>query len=291
MSAGSFSAALTALKEGQFVRRVKWKDEFLILSEPASVAVADLQSEKLRHIVEDFPYAGLFDYGCIVKVTMVEGSTEYGWTPSPQDLLAEDWIIYDMEDVEMSKLEWELERAIRCHAEVTFDSLARMIVSQLEVMNIPIDEKDSLDFKQGADDREHLIILAGPDYRGITITTEDGGYTINVTSQDSMVGRGKLWVELQQLMQVLGKPTMSPRTFHRTLFSIEVLSEDPIPDNAGRSASLLRALTLDDLDLVVGTSRKVNETEVNAKQAVQVLESLGSEAGYFQLTPEGKDAE
>ena len=293
MSAGSFSAALTALKNGDFVRRACWKDEFVMMVQPAHVPTEKMGNIKMREIIEDFPYASMFDPGFLRKVDMFNATMTSGWMPSPGDLMAEDWIIYDMEDIEMSKLEWELEKAMRCHADVTYDSLARLIISQLEAMNIPIDEDDSLDFKQRADDREHLIVLAGPDYRGLTITTEDGAYSVNHSGPvpgraggATMVGAGKLWVEIQTVLGEVGRSNMSPRKFHRTLISVEVLSEDPIPDMPLEDI----VSTMNNGDYV-GTWDTVNQAEVNAKQAVQVLHALGSEPGFFNLTEEGRDAE
>ena len=78
----------------------------------------------------------------------------------------------------------------------------------------------------------------------------------------------------------------SKRKFYRTLFTFEVMSEDPI-----------ETVSLEDLAYLVteggcsGRFLSTEEEEVGGRTAAQILIDQGSDPGFFRLDEEGNDAE
>ena len=79
-------------------------------------------------------------------------------------------------------------------------------------------------------------------------------------------------------------PRMSERKFHRTLFTVEVLSEEPIPE-----MELKDVLHRMDVDDFVGIWNREAAMELNANQVALYLYQYGSEPGFFQLTSVGEE--
>lgn len=79
-------------------------------------------------------------------------------------------------------------------------------------------------------------------------------------------------------------PRMSERKFHRTLFTVEVLSEEPIPE-----MELKDVLHRMDADDFVGIWSREGEMELNAHQVARFLYQYGSEPEFFQLTSVGEE--
>ena len=78
---------------------------------------------------------------------------------------------------------------------------------------------------------------------------------------------------------------MTDRKFHKTIISIEVLSEERIPEGM-------------ELDAIVQEAREGDfsmrplqheETEINGEQAAAALLEQGSSPDFFSLTPDGED--
>ena len=130
MSAGSFSAALTALKAGEFVRRIQWKNEFLVLMGPNTVPADQIADEKLRAIMAEAEAPGVYDFGNIRKFNMTAQTVENGWTPTWEDIFAVDWITYSLDDIALAKLEWELFHALERPGDITKGSLAGILGNQ-----------------------------------------------------------------------------------------------------------------------------------------------------------------
>lgn len=77
-------------------------------------------------------------------------------------------------------------------------------------------------------------------------------------------------------------PEMSTRKFHRTWFTVEVLSEEPIPQ-----MELKDVLYRMDNDDFVGIWNREGEMELNATQTARFLYQYGSEPEFFRLTSVG----
>lgn len=78
----------------------------------------------------------------------------------------------------------------------------------------------------------------------------------------------------------------SERKFYRTRFIVEVLSEEPI--EGCELTDILRDCNEGDCVLYSNHSEQFQETgPIMAK----LLEDCGSDAEFFQLTPEGEDKE
>lgn len=81
--------------------------------------------------------------------------------------------------------------------------------------------------------------------------------------------------------------SMSKRKFYKTVFEIEVLSEEPLSDE----------LSLEDVAYEItegGCSGVVNRKGhkvLNGKQAAKALIAQASDPGHFRLTDDGEDAD
>jgi hypothetical protein len=75
------------------------------------------------------------------------------------------------------------------------------------------------------------------------------------------------------------------RKFHKTVFQIEVLSEDPVPESMGIDAVLREAI---DGSYSMRVASVLAE-ELDAHQAAQALRVQGSDPGFFALTDLGED--
>ncbi len=80
---------------------------------------------------------------------------------------------------------------------------------------------------------------------------------------------------------------MTNRKFYKTVFTIEVLSEEPIPDTMDTSQVIFEA-TLGDFSMTEG--ERV-ETILNGKAAAEALKEQGSDPSFFRLNDAGVDQE
>lgn len=80
---------------------------------------------------------------------------------------------------------------------------------------------------------------------------------------------------------------MTDRKFHKRLLTIEVLSEEPIPEGM-EVETIIEESKSGDYSMRIASDE---ESELNGKEAADALLEQGSDPGFFQLTPEGEDAE
>jgi hypothetical protein len=78
---------------------------------------------------------------------------------------------------------------------------------------------------------------------------------------------------------------MTDRKFHKRLLTIEVLSEEPIPDGMEVQAIIEEA---ESGSYSMRIAKDV-ETELNGKQAARALLNQGSSPEFFSLTEKGED--
>jgi hypothetical protein len=90
-----FSAALQALKNGACVKRQGWSSDKCVELVKGNYAVNISTTNKLNYIDENL--FGLGDYGTVVRAPHFrlekQGVNTEGWTPTQEDLLAEDWYL------------------------------------------------------------------------------------------------------------------------------------------------------------------------------------------------------
>lgn len=79
----------------------------------------------------------------------------------------------------------------------------------------------------------------------------------------------------------------SDRKFYRSVFTVEVLSEAPLPSDLRLSEV---AFQICDGDWSGHTDEDLNQ-EVDGPQMAKLLEAQGSEPGFFQLDENGNDVE
>lgn len=78
---------------------------------------------------------------------------------------------------------------------------------------------------------------------------------------------------------------MTERKFHRKVFQVEVLSEEPLGD-----------VSLDQVHYLItdgpcsGDFKEVSSEVLDGKQAADALHKQGSEPGFFRLDDEGNEA-
>lgn len=80
---------------------------------------------------------------------------------------------------------------------------------------------------------------------------------------------------------------MTQRKFYKTLITIEVLSEDPIPDDMNIAQIAFEA---SDGDYSMSDGMRI-ETVLTGKAAADALQEQGSDPGFFKLTDDGNDVE
>lgn len=80
--------------------------------------------------------------------------------------------------------------------------------------------------------------------------------------------------------------TASSRTFYRTVFVVEVLSEEPIPDGLDFAHTWQTCVDGD----YSGTAMQLVAEEVDGPTMAQLLEAQGSDPGFFRLTSDGQEA-
>lgn len=78
---------------------------------------------------------------------------------------------------------------------------------------------------------------------------------------------------------------MSPRKFYRTIYSVEILSQEPIPGELDLHTVLGMAQDGD----YSGRNVKTCQDEINAKDAATFLKVHGSEPAFFSIDDEGNE--
>ncbi len=76
----------------------------------------------------------------------------------------------------------------------------------------------------------------------------------------------------------------SPRTFHRTVLKVEILSEDPY--NFEDLAQVDRDITTGDCS---GKTTIESSEKMDGKRCAEGLAAQGSDPGFFGLTDDGED--
>lgn len=77
-----------------------------------------------------------------------------------------------------------------------------------------------------------------------------------------------------------------PRKFYKTIITLEILSEEQIPDDMTLDNIYAEAMDGGYSMRQVGTWK---ETELSGKQAVKALKKQGSDPGFFNLTNKGEE--
>jgi hypothetical protein len=78
---------------------------------------------------------------------------------------------------------------------------------------------------------------------------------------------------------------MTNRKFYRTVIQIEVLSEEPLADSDNLE-SIYYDITEGDCS---GAVKTIAVEQVNGSHMASLLNSQGSDPGFFQLTEDGDD--
>jgi hypothetical protein len=91
-SVGGFAAALVALEAGEFVCRTCWEGMFVFMMAPSVIPLRHIADAKLR---EAIPGDRLIDQGNLRRVHVDTGVVTNGWLPTPADLMARNWSIYE----------------------------------------------------------------------------------------------------------------------------------------------------------------------------------------------------
>jgi hypothetical protein len=277
---GSFSAALAALKAGEVVRRDSWRDVCVTLEGRKCIPTASLPTESpLRVALTEAKMLALNDWGCLIKLDMTAASVTRGWLPTAEDLLAEDWGIYLEADIKALKMEWELTDAISGPGDVSQESLIRIITEQLGALGVTFTGV----FNPSAESSTLELLLDEP-YQ-VTIGVRDGGYYYRDSKTgDEREGTGRLRAELRN---TLDPAKDDKRKFHHTIFSIEVLSDLPIPGDM----SMEDVLSEINNDNYAGVVKEEASHEISAELVPRSLQRLGLDPEFFAHTEDPQDEE
>ena len=78
---------------------------------------------------------------------------------------------------------------------------------------------------------------------------------------------------------------MTTRTFHKYTITYQVLTEEPIPDDAGMQEIVGECEEGGDVGWII----TVDHADINGAEAAKELTEVKSEPGFFQLDEEGND--
>ena len=81
---------------------------------------------------------------------------------------------------------------------------------------------------------------------------------------------------------------MTTRKFYKTKITIEVLSEEPIPDDMNIADIAFEG---EEGMFSIGNTKNYKQTVLNGKQAANALKKQGSAPSFFLLNDEGEDNE
>lgn len=80
---------------------------------------------------------------------------------------------------------------------------------------------------------------------------------------------------------------MAKKTLYKTVFTVEVLSEEPLPDGM--------TLTSIDEEITEGHSsgafKETKSVTISGKEAVEAVKAQGSDPSFFQMDEEGNEIE
>jgi hypothetical protein len=85
----------------------------------------------------------------------------------------------------------------------------------------------------------------------------------------------------------MAKPKKSKRKFYQTEYRFTVLSEEPLPNTV--NLELLDDLTSE--EHMLGRLEVIRQQKITPKRMAEQCEWVGSDSGFFQLTPDGCDDE
>tara|TARA_R110002110_G_scaffold8326_4_gene41837 strand:- start:8728 stop:9624 length:897 start_codon:yes stop_codon:yes gene_type:complete len=294
MSAGGFGAALSALHGGGFVKRDNWGDEYLFFASPTTIAASHIKDDRLLRALLLMQREEITDGGNIRLFRETTGEVINGWVPSQEDMVAHNWTAYTHEGM----MEARMTRELNSPAPLTPEELLDLLSAHLTQRGIPWEMSDT--------GGPTFIDVGAPfEFAAIAVEKSDidpgGAFYYTVTPEMAQrwlsrapssphdprylrrVGSGHLIEELTEMGKLLGHKQISDRTFHRTIITLEVVSEDRISDDEGVESILGRAN--------VCLAPRYERVEINASAAVGALKNLGAEPGLFGLTVDGKDIE
>lgn len=78
---------------------------------------------------------------------------------------------------------------------------------------------------------------------------------------------------------------MTSRKFYKTTYKVEILSEDPIPDDMDLTSTLFEATE----GGYSGDVVREGTDEIDGKQAAEALLQQHSDPSFFRLTADGED--
>lgn len=272
----SFSDALKCLQRGQFVRHSDWRNEFVAYFGAHTIPLDRVASQELSNVLTQAGVTDIADTGNFRKFNADLGEVENGWLPDAYELMSHEWSVYDVADLPRMRRVWELSDALRNRTPSTLECLTRIISRQLDEISVPYEGSHLVGSGH--------IQLSLKDRPGIVVSVEDRGYVWKVEDAErqevSLYGAGDVENELRSLWSHLG----GGRPAHRTVYTVEILSEEPIPPDMDLSTVLLEAET----GAYVGHV-DVDTTEVlSPLSAVDELYRLGSQPGFFGLDDEGR---
>lgn len=108
-----------------------------------------------------------------------------------------------------------------------------------------------------------------------------GSMSLCADCQVALVNRlGKAYAAFKKI------PKLSARTFHRNVFWVEILSEEPLPD-----VSLRKLMAACEDGPYSGDSGHTLTEEIDGRKAARLLQKQGSDPGFFRLTAKGEDTD
>jgi len=93
-----FGNALTELKKGSKVTRLNWNGKGMWISLTPEIVTSE---EKTEGAVKYLLDAGreTITINSHIDMRTVDGTVQYGWTPSQADIMSEDWVIIEKETI------------------------------------------------------------------------------------------------------------------------------------------------------------------------------------------------
>lgn len=202
---GDFGAALNALKNGYFLKRRGWDEEFIFLVRPSFVSAEKIQDDRIKGVMGLTNLAGLKDSGNIRLMNSKTGEVVNGWTPTQDDMLAIDWSAYEMPDVVSDFARRCLRNMIK-----TKQGPDEFIDTILRLM-----EKCNVKATKSEDGGSITLDDVFPGYRIVADEDPHKPYCVYAPGEDApmLMGNGDIVGELNGLHNMMVNAKLSDREF------------------------------------------------------------------------------
>lgn len=267
--------------QGRMVCRGSWGDACLAYFAPHRVEIPEKSDNVVsKHLIHRGK-TSLVDQGNFRKIHMHTMTVTSGWLPSLEELLTDDWYLYDDESLPGLRRLWELTEVME-RQDCTQGQLVRTLSMQLTELGVEFKGEHT-----AGTDIVRLEIEAA-DLPEVSIAVKDRAYEWNFNFRGvpmSVLGEGRLEEELKAVRGHLAE-SRSTSPVYRYVFTLEVLTRAELPDDMELKTVLGRV----ERGELAGRANIEEFEGLAGKAAVEVITRLGSHPSWFGLDDNGNPA-